>query len=132
MLGTSGTGKRTLGEYLALECGFAHVHVYGGPSLRGKVEALLGAGAGEHDIVVTCTGNCTPPEIDWLRGLEFDCVWFDSDRGAAQAAGTCFVDPFDRRGAYRVLGEVVADLLSPSLGRTAKTAGGALGAPATR
>ena len=132
MLGTSGTGKRTVGEYLALECGFVHVHLDGGPSLRGKILELLDAAARAEDTVATCTGGCTPAEIDWLRTLGFDCVWFDSDRGAAQPAGTCFVDPFDRHGAYRALSEVVVDLLSPSLGTTAKTAGGAVRAQTAR
>ena len=110
--GTAGTGRRSLGAVLALERGFRHVDDRVATS-AGRSE-LVRALVQRLDVVVTWTGALSAPSPHMLRSLDFDVVWLDGDRGAAQPPGTRFVDPFAADGSYRPLGMVVDELLSPA------------------
>jgi hypothetical protein len=132
LIGTPGTGKRPLASYLAERNGFVHLDFEEGGTrtffLDGS-DAELGERLGRaadsgQRIVITWTAG--PPsqlrQLQRLRSLGIEPVWFDSDRGAAYRAHfdgerrvpTCrFVDTFDPEGRFRPLESVARELLEP-------------------
>ena len=111
MTGSPGSGRRSIGAALALEHGFRHLDDRIATS-EGRDE-LLRALVQRRDVVVTWTGPLSARSTHWLRSFDFEVVWLDADRGAAQPPGTRHVDPFAPDGSYRPLDKVMDELLSP-------------------
>jgi hypothetical protein len=129
LIGTPGTGKRPVADYLAGELGFAHLD-FDDKSTR---EGLLSLSRSELRARLRRKGNgvvitwraASAAQLAGVRHLQsagVQPVWFDSDRGSACAAYLAtasrrprfaFVDPFEADGAFRPLDAVVADLLGP-------------------
>jgi hypothetical protein len=132
LIGTPGTGKRPVGQYLATEKGFVHLDFgnaatredlldLGEPELRARLAQLREGG---HGVVITW-GAGEPDqldEVDRLISVGAELIWFDSDRGAACRAHFAdaphpppfhFVDPFDAEGRFRPVNAVVEELLTP-------------------
>jgi hypothetical protein len=129
--GAPGTGKRSVGSFLAAEHGFRHLNLAGLPERRSELDLLLTAREAEgEDIVVTCTEACPTELLELLCSAGVEWFWFDGDRGATRPRGAAaeprFVDPFEPNGSFRPVSAVAAELLS-SAGRG--PAGGSL--PAT-
>jgi hypothetical protein len=128
--GTRGSGKRPVGNYLALQHGFVHLDFSnpetrarfvgrGADGLRAALRALDKPG---RRVVVTW--DLESPEqlrsVRVLQSLGFDWVWFDSDRGSAsgsllddgsRAPGPRFVDTFGADGTFRPLEPVVTEII---------------------
>ncbi len=118
--GVPGTGKRSLGAFLAVENGFRHVDLPGLPERRSELDLLLAAREGEagEDIVVTCTEACPAELLELLCSRGAEWFWFDGDRGATRPRGIAaeprFVDPFEPNGAFRPVTALAAEILSPA------------------
>jgi hypothetical protein len=126
--GTPGTGKRPLGAYLESERGFVHLDLDSRRTrtrfLRGGEEELrreLGAVTScSRKVVVTWTftSETQLAYVELMRGLGFEWVWMDGDRGAAYDAFVAetatdpprFVDAFEPEGSFRALEKVVDEL----------------------
>lgn len=129
LTGTPGTGKRPLGSYLELARGFVHVDLdnretrtrylrSGEDEFRHELAIL----ASTHPKIVVTWNFSSETQLAYLeslRGIGFDCIWMDSDRGAAFDAMVVrnsnvraprFVDPFEADGSFRPLESVTADL----------------------
>ena len=127
--GSAGTGKRTVGAYLAAHRGFAHVDLAPGGASLDELVRLVGGRADPElarcDVVVTCAERQRAELFDRLCTREIEWVWFDGDRGALRplpfelhglrgvGATARFVDPFAADGSFRPLEAVVADVLTP-------------------
>ncbi len=132
LIGTPGTGKRPVGQYLAQERGFVHLDFekeetrdalldLSRSELRAELTRLQ---EGRHGVVITwrAEGVDQLDDVERLRAAGAEPVWFDSDRGAACSAHFAdaaepprfhFVDPFDLEGRFRPVNAVVAELLVP-------------------
>jgi hypothetical protein len=132
LIGTPGTGKRPVANYLAETHDFVHLDFEDGPTrafyldgstaeLRARLERAGGAGPG---IVITWAAGSPSQlrEVRRLRSLGIEPIWFDSDRGSAYRAHFAdarrvprceFVDTFEADGQFRPVESVVADLLEP-------------------
>jgi hypothetical protein len=92
--GIPGTGKTTVGNYLASEHGFEHLDFEDEMTLRrflGRGEASLRAELAAlrrtHSRVVVTWGFVPQVQLPFvllMRGLGFEWVWFDGDRDAAR------------------------------------------------
>jgi hypothetical protein len=134
--GTRGSGKRPLGNYLAIQRGFVHLDfdnpairarfvACGEDRLRAELAALTKTG---RRVVVTWDVSSASQlaSIRVLQALGFEWIWFDSDRGSASgglladddtwAHGPRFVDTFTADGRFRPLEPVVAELLEGPVG----------------
>ena len=133
LIGTPGTGKRPVGQYLAQERGFVHLDFekeetrdalldLSRSELRAELARLQEGG---HGVVITWRAGGVEQldDVDRLRAAGAEPVWFDSDRGAACSAHFAdapepprfhFVDPFDLEGRFRPVNAVVAELLRAS------------------
>jgi len=114
--GTPGSGRRAVGAVLALERGFRHLDDR--IATKDGRDELLRALVQRRDVVVTWTGPLSARSPQWLRSFDFEVVWLDADRGAAQPPDTRHVDPFAADGSYRPLGKVMDELLSPGSRRS--------------
>ncbi len=127
--GTPGTGKRALGNYLAVERGFVHVDLDRGSTraqfLRSGEEGLraeLAAFAASNRKLVVTWNFASETQLAYvevMRSLGFEWIWTDSDRGAgydallehtATARAPRFVDAFEPDGRFRPLEAVTAEL----------------------
>jgi hypothetical protein len=126
--GTPGTGKRPLGSYLEAERGFVHVDLDSRATrtrlLRGGEDELrneLGAVASSTRKVVvtwTFTSETQLAYVEVMRGLGFEWIWMDGDRGTAYDAFVAetatdpprYVDAFEPEGSFRAMETVVGEL----------------------
>ena len=96
LIGTPGTGKRPVGQYLAQERGFVHLDFekeetrdalldLSRSELRAELARLQEGG---HGVVITWRAGGVEQldDVDRLREAGAEPVWFDSDRGAACSA----------------------------------------------
>jgi len=126
--GTPGTGKRPLGSYLETQRDFVHVDLdsrrtrtrflrAGEDELRRELATVTGA---NRKVVITWTftSETQLAYVEVMRGLGFEWIWMDGDRGAAYdsfvAEGATdpprFVDAFEPEGTFRALERVVDDV----------------------
>jgi hypothetical protein len=130
LIGTLGTGKRPLANYLVVEHGFVHLDLEDdevrevllggtGSELRESIAALAGAGRG---LVVTWSAgdSIRPEDVRRLQEQGIEAVWFDSDRGTAFGAYFAgspeslhirLVDPFEADGRFRSVEAIADDVL---------------------
>ena len=151
--GGGGTGKRTVGAYMALRYGYRYVNLASSPSRsrRGRTGAPAdGAPARPGDEPVVATWPA--PRLSdacraFLRAPGTEWIWFDADRGASAAERVeltgadgailrrraRFVDTFAEDGSSRPIEAVVAEILGTGSAASLPPAGdGAAGAPDAR
>jgi hypothetical protein len=130
LLGTPGTGKRALGHYLAEHAGFVYLDFAdsetrqrfldpGLAELRARLAAL---GRERRGLVISWEAGTLDQlgDIGRLRGLGFEPLWFDSDRGSACGAHFAgarprtrrfrYVEAFDRDGRFRALEAIAREI----------------------
>ena len=136
IVGTPGTGKRAVGNFLQEHAGFVHIDfenvavrerylAHGATELRAELAASVPAGRG---IVVTWAAGESEQagQIRRLESLGFMPIWFDSDRGAAcrahfpvglqRAPRFQYVDTFEQDGRFKPIERVVVALVAAAAG----------------
>lgn len=129
LVGTPGSGKRALGNYLAERSDFIHLDFEnrrirrwvldsGSGVLRGALRACRRERRG-----VVITWNVGVPgqfeQVERLRGLGFECLWLDADGGAS--CQTYLGERVSRARRFRVVDAFEADGRFQSLERVAST-----------
>ena len=130
LIGTPGTGKRPVGNYLESARGFVHLsfenaetreaYLAAGPTaFRARIDELRAGGRG---VVITWAAGDAAQlrEVRKLLAQGAAAAWCDSDRGAACKAHYAgarrvprfeFVDTFEADGSFRPVEAVVGELL---------------------
>ncbi len=137
LIGTPGTGKRPVANYLAAANDFVHLDFEDAETrafyldgsraeLRERLAETAARGDGGEQQGIVITWAAGPPsqlrQLRRLRSLGIGPVWFDSDRGTAYRAHFAdvrrvprceFVDTFEPDGQFRPVEAVARELLEP-------------------
>jgi hypothetical protein len=131
LVGTPGSGKRALGNYLAERSDYIHLDFENRRIRRwvldsgsGVLRGALRACRREHrGVVITWNVGVAGQfeQVERLRGLGFECLWLDADGGAAcqtyfgespsRARRFRVVDAFESDGEFRSLEGVASTVL---------------------